>query len=356
MDGDGGKRKSSCDGSSSDVRKQSYDGSSAFSDGFMIDLDMLDAAHCVEYLKETNAHALRREFQTLVMIAVDTERLDVVKHAQKREKVDKAVRSGWTGLLWAVKNFSVAVVPSDRLLAIIEYLLEQGCSPTVFNSAGYSAMSFAAGSTSVALLALLVRFGASVNDAVAGPMSTPLHIAAGADRLDIVKHLLQCGADADSLDTRGCSPLFFAARHASPEVILALVEGGADVQRVNTIRRSALHEACFLHQHENALQLVQSGAKCSRDDQGYSPLEDALVSGSLACVKVIIQVAGMPHDEPRPGTTITPIFLSLQHEDIFEYLKSLGADMHRTHDGVSLLQKARATDAPQIVIDQLVNE
>ena len=56
---------------------------------------------------------------------------------------------------------------------------------------------------------------------------TPLHYAAGYNKLEVVALLLDKGADIHALSTLGITPLHFAARYNTPEVVVLLLDRGA---------------------------------------------------------------------------------------------------------------------------------
>lgn len=71
------------------------------------------------------------------------------------------------------------------------------------------------------------RCAAGVN-ARDGAGWTPLHLAAQAGRADVVRVLLERGADVDARDDRGGTPLHRALWHGQGDVAAVLIGGGAD--------------------------------------------------------------------------------------------------------------------------------
>lgn len=68
---------------------------------------------------------------------------------------------------------------------------------------------------------------------------TPLHLAAKAGHVDIVKMLIQKSADVDAQDCKGITPLLLAGcigdRGVFENIVQVLVEKGADVTKMNII-------------------------------------------------------------------------------------------------------------------------
>lgn len=80
-----------------------------------------------------------------------------------------------------------------------------------------------------------------------GRESTPLHFAAGYNHLEVVKLLLENGADIEAKD-KGCLvPLHNACSYGHYEVAELLIKYGADVNAVDLFNFSPLHEGTGRH-------------------------------------------------------------------------------------------------------------
>ena len=95
---------------------------------------------------------------------------------------------------------------------------------------------------------------------------TPLCVAAECGHADVVAYLLSVGADAQFVNTRGFSPLHFAASSQSLETVKLLVNAGADVNAVSrkcwiVPARSVLDIMAESGFHEGLRYLVNQGAE-----------------------------------------------------------------------------------------------
>src|ERR1051325_1833617 len=85
------------------------------------------------------------------------------------------------------------------------------------------------------IVSMLLERGADVNAQDKGRHWTALHFAAQSQRDDIVKVLLENGARVDPVDTFGNTPLWVAVMNTLSrlDVVRRLVESGADPNRKN---------------------------------------------------------------------------------------------------------------------------
>eukprot|EP01137_Pigoraptor_chileana_P011404 Opistho-2@62224 len=72
---------------------------------------------------------------------------------------------------------------------------------------------------------------------------TALHIAAKNSHMDVIKSLLDCGADLSSVNNRRCTALHIASEHGHTAVAVLLLDRGANVNAVEGSGCTALHVA-----------------------------------------------------------------------------------------------------------------
>lgn len=114
--------------------------------------------------------------------------------------------------------------------------------------AGDTALHVAAAAFCRPLAELLVAHGAD-HRAKNRRGAQPLHYAADTNRslpqaqADVIRYLLSIGAEPDSLDQSGVSPLHRAVRTRSEPAVRALLDGGANPRRPNRSGSTPLHLA-----------------------------------------------------------------------------------------------------------------
>ena len=88
--------------------------------------------------------------------------------------------------------------------------------------------------------------------------NSALHLAVDENRTDIVQVLIDAGADIDTQNHAGCSPLHSAcaSEYGALDIVKTLVRGGAGVRATNDIGRTCLHLAAELGHIETVRYLV----------------------------------------------------------------------------------------------------
>ncbi|XP_076104461.1 poly [ADP-ribose] polymerase tankyrase-1-like isoform X1 [Mytilus galloprovincialis] len=107
-----------------------------------------------------------------------------------------------------------------------------------------------------------------------GRHSTPLHVAAGYNRVTVVDFLLTHGADVHAKDKGGLVPLHNACSYGHYEVTELLIKHGADVNVADLWKFTPLHEAAAKGKLEICKLLVKHGADATKKNKdGNTPLD-----------------------------------------------------------------------------------
>ncbi|XP_044764528.1 uncharacterized protein LOC123321090 [Coccinella septempunctata] len=110
---------------------------------------------------------------------------------------------------------------------------------------------------------------------------TALHEATKAGRLDIIKTLLDNGADVEARDEAGQTPLHWAVRfHSSMDLVKTLVESGADVNSKDEYGCTPLHILCTKGAGVNMdifdLLLQKMDNPNTEDSKGSTPMHNLM--------------------------------------------------------------------------------
>ncbi|UCF04055.1 MAG: ankyrin repeat domain-containing protein [bacterium] len=138
------------------------------------------------------------------------------------------------------------------------------------------------------LIKLLVELGADIN-ARNDFNQNPMLYAAYEGKLGACEYLLEKGSDFDYQDTRGNTPLLFAARQNHPEVVKLLIEKGATVEVKGNNGATPLYHAAARGNFEILKMLEVEGAAIgTADDNGLVPVLAALNGGHREVVEYLI--------------------------------------------------------------------
>lgn len=150
---------------------------------------------------------------------------------------------------------------------------------------------------------------------------TGLHHAAKLGNLEIVNMLLETGqVDVNAQDNGGWTPIIWAAEHKHVDVIRALLNRGADVTINDKELNVCLHWAAYAGNVEIAELVLKSGCSLSSVNMhGDTPLHIAAREGYLNCVMLFLSRGADIDIMNREGETPltlaradTPVWVALQ--------------------------------------------
>lgn len=111
----------------------------------------------------------------------------------------------------------------------------------------------------VNVVAFLLENGANINDKEYRDLidQTPLIIAAFNGCTDIVKMLLDAGANIEHKNDQGENALISAAQEGNIDTVKLLLDAGADVNQTNTDGETALDLAIRLRQKKELIEILR---------------------------------------------------------------------------------------------------
>ncbi|RXN01133.1 Tankyrase-2 [Acipenser ruthenus] len=323
--------------------------------------------------KGANVNEKTKDFLTPLHMASEKSHNDVVEVLLKHEaKVNALDHLGQTALHRAAHCGH---------LQTIRLLLSSGCDPLIVSLQGFSASQM--GNENVQqVLQEGVLIGNSDSDRqlleaaksgdsevvkklctlqnvncrdIEGRLSTPLHFAAGYNRVAVVEYLLQHGADVHAKDKGGLVPLHNACSYGHYEVAELLVTHGAVVNVADLWKFTPLHEAAAKGKYEICKLLLQHGADPTKKNRdGNTPLDlvkdgdtdiqdllrgdasllDAAKKGCLARVKKLCNPENINCRDTQ-GRHSTPLHLAAGYNnlEVAEYLLQHGAEVNSQDKG-----------------------
>ena len=198
--------------------------------------------------------------------------------------------NGYTSLHRVVRDsdYGIDLDSKDAVLTIVKSLLKHGANPNVRLSQDKEKAAEEIRNGNVATYEK--RTAVTVTEIVLQG-ATPLFLAAEVNNLDVIKTLVEAGADPLIATEQGTTPLMMAAgagtdvqRERAPEeravaieTAKFLVEHGADVNTAGQYGWTALHAAAYQGMNDVIEYLVSKGAKIDQKDEfGQTPLSISL--------------------------------------------------------------------------------
>lgn len=156
---------------------------------------------------------------------------------------------------------------------------------------------------------------------------TPLNRASYKGQTEIVRLLLEKGADAAIGDNENSQPIHNAAVAGHVNVLEILLESGVDIDTRDANGNTALIFSLIYSQFETTNWLIDKGAdlKISNNDN-VNPLSYASLRGRLDILKRIIASGANPNHQAQSGRTALIFAAGNDHTEVAEYLLQSGAD------------------------------
>jgi len=210
----------------------------------------------------------------------------------------------------------------NNYFGIAKLLLERGA---VFNK-GESPLCWLHKTCPEKMAKLLIQNGADVNQRDEEG-NTPLGRAARHARADIMKLLLDAGAEPEKTEIclgvdSGSTPLFTAAGWANKAAIKLLVERGADPNRQELeMEDTPLQYAIIECNYDTIKPLLKAGADPNlANKEGETPLHPAARSGQTYSVKLLINSGADPKTIDKKGKTPLCYAREEGHREIIRYM------------------------------------
>lgn len=210
-----------------------------------------------------------------------------------------------------VAKSSKALIAAVRAgdLHRVEKLLEESVSPDSRDEKGFPALALAASAKNAAIVKALLSKGADVhattNNIAEKIIDVPVawH-AAALGSAETLRLILQAGAEPNTQDGKGISPLMAAAYLGNTETISVLIGAKADLEARDRKERTALMWAADGGRYEAARLLLDAGAKIEAlGEQKASPLMYAAQHGYDDVLALLVERGADLNWKAEPGLT-----------------------------------------------------
>jgi len=231
---------------------------------------------------------------------------DALQASISSEDVNAVQPDGMTALLWATYYDETNVV---------SLLLNAGATPNVSSRYGITPLIQAAMNGNSEMISLLIDAGADVN-ATTPEGDNALLNATRTGAAEGVQALIDAGANVNLRDTYLFqTPAMWAAAANQAQILRILIDNGADVNAVSAVLDfrgvvdsttagdfpdgglTALHHAARENSIPAALVLIESGADLNiQDSQGISPLRYAIINANIDLAKILVEAGADIND------------------------------------------------------------
>jgi ankyrin repeat protein len=145
---------------------------------------------------------------------------------------------------------------------IYKMLLSRGADADILNINENGVLHYAAMGGSVEIVNLMLDSGQDINAQNAQNQGgvTPLMAAVFNNRQEVVKFLLEKGADIEASDSYGRTPLSMAVQENKQELVKFLLDKGADIETLDTYAYTPLYVARATGNVDMAQLLLDNGA------------------------------------------------------------------------------------------------
>ena len=180
---------------------------------------------------------------------------------------------------------------------VVEYLVERGASLDLQDIEDRDAIHHAVMGGKIRNILRLIELGANVLKEDKFNRRSLVHLAAECGHTDVVRLIVEHGADANKASYYGITPIIVASQNGHLETIQVLQKNG-----------------CNLHKG---------------DDEGYLPLHYAAEGDHTDVVKFIIHNGGKVEAKTEKGKTVLHLATRLE---LVSFLVEEGADIHARDD------------------------
>ena len=180
----------------------------------------------------------------------------------------------------------------------------------------------------------LIENGANVNaQTTFGGNMVPLHWASGKGHLNVVKLLVENGANVDAQTTSkykgNMTPLHWASEGGHLNVAKFLIKNGAKIDAKNSENKILLHLASMENDLDQVKFLIKNGAKIdAKDEEGVTPLHMASERGHLNVAKFLIKNGANVNAQTIYGGTPLHFASNGKRLNVVKFLIENGANVN----------------------------
>ncbi|CAK9115057.1 unnamed protein product [Durusdinium trenchii] len=210
-----------------------------------------------------------------------------------------------------------------RRLPSLQLVILDYCAP---EKANWQALHLACENNQVIEVTSLLQKPQNPNGTGADIDRPPMFLAAERGHLEVVRLLLEAGADLNAATQCGHTVLMFAAQNGHPDVVRVLLEAGADPKAATQDWATALMFAAQNGHPDVVRLLLEAGADPNAATRcGHTVLMFAAQNGHLEVARVLLEVGADPNAAMQDGATALMDATVHGHLEVVRVLLKAGA-------------------------------
>ncbi len=156
---------------------------------------------------------------------------------------------------------------------------------------------------------------------------TPLHLAAQGRHLEVLRYLVDKGADLDALDKNGIAPLHILARSGQTEAVRLMIDKGADIDIKDPVKLTPLNMAAESGLEAMVELLIEKGADIeNKHAYGRTPLVGAARErGNINVIRMLLDAGADVNSSDKWGATALDLAAWRGFEEVVNLLLERGA-------------------------------
>ncbi len=218
----------------------------------------------------------------------------------------------------------------ENYMPCIQASLAAGADVNLKDKEGHTPLAWAVNKGYTDLISILINAGARDS-------SDELFAAIQGNKKELVKSLLQGGADYSQYDEKGNTPLSWAAYKEYWEIFQMLLDAGVDIERGNNYEEkngnrfgeTVLISAAIKGRKDIVEYILASGADVDGvDKDGDTALMEVARQGNINIMDVLLAAGAEINRGNQHGVTALATANNFEQPEAVKYLISKGADIH----------------------------
>ncbi len=223
---------------------------------------------------------------------------DIIEFYASRGKLDGldvGIKGEITGTSVRAGSNALGIACMYGYITVVKKLLSAGVDENLRNDGGWTPLMLAAKWGVVETVKCMIASGAEVNPSTPscysiddGSCHVPLSLAANNGHVEVLRILLQAGADKEMVDSSSLTPLLHAAITGHDGILNILIEAGAIVDKADKRGKTPLMWAAQFGYSSTVSALIAAGAnKFLADNAGLTAMTYAAPNSNAEIMKMV---------------------------------------------------------------------